>query len=809
MRKKLYISFLSIICSLAIHFSAGAQNLKVRDSLTNYIQQASNTTSKADALVALSTELIQYDSKQAENYAHQALLLSRELGYSQAEGLALLALSKIARQQKNSLQALKKTIDAVRLFERTKYTSGLAQAYFELGYIYKEIGDYKKSIENFTTSLKLFKKIGDKSKVATCQMVMGHVNADRASVLQDTAYLGKALVLYNTALQYHQKTRDQERISVSLLNIANLYLGYNRITPSESYLNKSLGYSEKSLEITTLKNDKLRSSINLGNIAEAYYAKKEYDTALHYFYKAYELLQETGNIDFTFTTLRAIILTYKERKQYDKALEVANQYQELAAANNYTGNLMEHYKTLSEIYLARNNFEKAYSSRMLYEAYADSILNEEKAAALIKSQVQFESENKDREIRLLSQNQELQNAKLKQQHTTRNYLIAGIVMIVLLLLLIYNRFLVKSRASKIIHEKNKQLEKLSIVARETGNGVFITNQDGNIEWFNEGFSKLFGWNSIEEYHRERGTNIFQVSGNSNISNIISDAVQKKKSVTYENATPTKTNEKLWIQTTLTPIFNKKGALTKLVFVETDITRLKNSEEQYLAVNKELEAFSYSISHDLRSPLRAINGYSTILQEEHSDSMDADAKNALNSILKNSQKMGELIDDLLTFSRLGRTPLATAELNMTQLVTAIIEEETAWSSKKIHFKLEKLPQAVGTLSLIKQVWTNLISNAIKFSKHTPNATIEIGSYTEKDFIVYFVKDNGAGFEMKYYNKLFGVFQRLHSQEEFQGTGIGLAIVQKIVQRHEGNVWAESVVNEGTTFYFSLPIKTQKS
>ena len=166
-------------------------------------------------------------------------------------------------------------------------------------------------------------------------------------------------------------------------------------------------------------------------------------------------------------------------------------------------------------------------------------------------------------------------------------------------------------------------------------------------------------------------------------------------------------------------------------------------------------------------------------------------------------MGELIDDLLTFSRLGRTALTTSEINMTALVNSVIEEEMIGNSNEIEFVVNELQSSKGTQTLIKQVWVNLISNAIKFSKHNPKARIEVGSYTKGNFIVYYVKDNGAGFDVQYYNKLFGVFQRLHSQNEFEGTGIGLAIVDKIIHRHNGTVWAESKLKEGSSFYFSLP------
>ncbi|MCL9806532.1 ATP-binding protein [Flavobacterium amniphilum] len=804
MKKNSLILILFASCIFNLQNSLNGQNLKKRDSLEKRVKNAISDTDKANSMVLLSSELAQYDIKKSKSYAETAIKIARKNNNPKIEAEALLVLARIDRAQNNYIVSLNKIISALRKFEQVNDTTGQAKSYFELGYIYKDIDNYQKAINNFTKSLSLYKKTGDEAKVAMCQMVMGHVNADRAWILKDTSYSQKTHTLYTKALSYYKKNKDEERISVSLLNLANLYLGYNRIHPSNTFLEKSLFYSNESLKLSLKNNDNLRSAINIGNIAEANYAQKKYKEALQNYFKANKMLKETGNIDFTLGTLYSVINVYKDLKMYDKALEYSKEHLKIAKANNYIGQIKDNYFTVSEIYSAQKKFSEAYENRLLYEKYLDSILDEQKAKALIKSQIEFESYNKDKEILLLSKNQELQGNKLKQEEQTRNFLIAIILSVLLLLLLIYSRFIIKAKANTIIEEKNKQLEKLSIVARETANGVFITDANGKIEWFNEGFSKLFGWETIEEYIEKRGDNIFKVSGNNDITNLIKKAIDEKTSVTYENPTPTKDKNQLWIQTTLTPIFNKSEQLTKLVFVETDISKLKNSEEQYQEVNKELEAFSYSVSHDLRSPLRAINGYSKILQEDYSSDIGPDGTKALGAILNNSKKMGELIDDLLTFSRLGRAALTTTEINMAALVNTTIEEETNGNQQNIRFTLNELLPSVGTPSLIKQVWVNLISNAIKFSTIKSNPHIEIGSYPDKeDFVVYYVKDNGAGFDIQYYNKLFGVFQRLHSQNEFEGTGIGLAIVHKIIQRHNGTVWAESTLNEGSCFYFSLP------
>lgn len=260
---------------------------------------------------------------------------------------------------------------------------------------------------------------------------------------------------------------------------------------------------------------------------------------------------------------------------------------------------------------------------------------------------------------------------------------------------------------------------------------------------------------------------------------------------------------------LTQAFNQM--LVQIEAQNLEITTFNQKLEQIVQdrtqemqqANKELEAFSYSVSHDLRAPLRSIHGYMNIFSEEYFEKLDDEGKRLVTVILRNSQKMGQLIDDLLAFSQLGRKELVKSNVLMKDLVSSIWEEQLRMEKKrKIHFKLHALPEVLADSVTIKQVWINLISNALKYTSHQESSDIEIGYEDRPNEVMFYVKDNGAGFDMQYYDKLFGVFQRLHSLSEFDGTGVGLAIVQRIIAKHGGKVWAEGKPNAGATFFFSL-------
>ncbi len=236
-----------------------------------------------------------------------------------------------------------------------------------------------------------------------------------------------------------------------------------------------------------------------------------------------------------------------------------------------------------------------------------------------------------------------------------------------------------------------------------------------------------------------------------------------------------------------------------------LEREQRALAEALRANNEMEAFSYSVAHDLRAPLRAINGYTKILEEDYGSKFDAEGKRIAAAIRGNSVQMGKLIDDLLSFSRLGRKEIVKSPVAMDILVDAILKElkGSIPPGRNVEFNIGTLPVVKADLDVMRAVWTNLLSNAIKFTGNKENAVIEVGGSSDDHFTTYYIKDNGTGFDMKYIDKLFGVFQRLHSTAEFEGNGVGLAIIKRGVERHGGKVWVEAKVDEGATFYFTLP------
>jgi PAS domain S-box-containing protein len=347
-------------------------------------------------------------------------------------------------------------------------------------------------------------------------------------------------------------------------------------------------------------------------------------------------------------------------------------------------------------------------------------------------------------------------------------------------------------------------------ALDESNIVAITDQEGIITYANDNFIK------ISKFDREEliGQNHQLINSGYHSNQFFKElweTIANGKIWKGEIKNKDKTGKYYWVHTTIVPFLNEKGKPYQYVSIRSDITERKEHEEllekqtsELKYANEELQAFSYSVSHDLKAPLRSLEGFSEALLENYKGKFDEDADRWLNFISSNAKKMNALINDMLDYSKVSRGDAAKNKVNMKLLAQESFENEKAnYSNKKIVFHLEDLPHTFGDIPMLRQVWQNLISNALKYSSLKTNINITITATTENDFYVYSVKDNGAGFDEKYKDKLFGVFQRLHTTKEFEGTGVGLAIVKRIIQKHDGWIIAKSVIGEGSEFIFGIP------
>jgi PAS domain S-box-containing protein len=368
-----------------------------------------------------------------------------------------------------------------------------------------------------------------------------------------------------------------------------------------------------------------------------------------------------------------------------------------------------------------------------------------------------------------------------------------------------------------VAERTRQASLLNL----THDTIFVRDMGDIITYWNRGAQELYGW-TVNEALGKRAYDLLHTTFPAPLEKIKANLLRSGR---WEgDLVHTKRDGvKLTVASRWALQRDEHGQPTAILETNNDITERNRAQEEIRklneeleqrviertsdleAVNKELEAFAYSISHDLRAPLRHMSGFAELLQKHASSMLDEKGRRYMVTILESAKRMGELIDDLLTFSRIGRAETQNTVVSMDQLVKEVLTEvQQEADGRKINWSIGALANIYGDRSMLRVALVNLLSNAVKFTRKRDPAEIEIGcSNGNRNEVLFYVKDNGVGFDMKYVNKLFRVFQRLHRAEDFEGTGIGLATVQRIIQRHGGRIWAEGEVNRGASFYFAVP------
>jgi PAS domain S-box-containing protein len=361
------------------------------------------------------------------------------------------------------------------------------------------------------------------------------------------------------------------------------------------------------------------------------------------------------------------------------------------------------------------------------------------------------------------------------------------------------------KAENQLNERTKEIDAFFTNSLDL---LCIADINGNFLRLNPEWVLTFGW-TLDELQQMKFLDLVHPDDVQNTKKVIMNLKKQQLIIKFENRYRCKDDSYRWIEWKSVPcgeiVYTTARDITEKKLQEEILEkRVKERTIDLEHANRELEAFSYSVSHDLRAPLRAINGYSKLIFEEYGQFFDDEGHRLLEVIQDNTLRMGKLIDDLLGFSRLSRSSMHTATVDMDSLARSAIEEVLKITPRQnLTYNIATLPPCHGDASMLKQVWINLIANAVKFTNKTLEPKIEIYFTELDDYVVYSLKDNGIGFDMTYIQKLFGTFQRLHSIKDYEGNGVGLAIVRRIVQRHHGEVWAEGRINDGAIFYFKLP------
>lgn len=560
----------------------------------------------------------------------------------------------------------------------------------------------------------------------------------------------------------------------------HLGVAYNNLGDSQ----KSMDYFLKALNIMEEINDKNGIANSYLNIGQANFYLDNFNKALEYFQKNLNLRYQIGDKKYISQALNTIGNVMSKTAKYDKALEYYSKALEISNEINDKMGISQLYNNIGNVYLATGEQEKVLKYRLKSLQIVRELNNKWETALTTHNIAEYYLLNKEpvKAYRYI-----IESKDLAKELNNKGLLNDNIS----LLSLYYE---LKGDYQKALkHQKDY---------------AKITK-----EQFSEELSENIAEMQIKYETKKKEKEIVLLKNESIIKSLELD-----KQKNYRNLAIISSAFIFFVVVLISVEYRRKIRSNKLLRslndeikqgyekIHVQAEHLQISKKKLQVANKELEAFSYSISHDLRAPLRAIDGFTSILMDDYASKFDKEGKRLGEIIQDNTEKMGKLINDLLAFSRMGRAAMHISKIDMKNMVNAIYHEATsAIERKRITFNIAKLSKAEGDTNMMRQVWINLISNAVKFSSHRKQAIISVTCKEEEDKLTYCIKDNGVGFNMKYVDKLFGVFQRLHSEKEFEGTGVGLALVQRIIHRHDGEVWAEGEVDKGATFYFSLPKK----
>jgi PAS domain S-box-containing protein len=731
----------------------------------------------------------------------------------------LYRLSLYHSQTGNLKSAIDYAYQALSVAEQMKDHQRIGETEKTIGQIFKNLHVFLKARNHFERAMSEFKLVKNLKEYFTCKSYVGHCLTDYGEEKKNTWYLDQAEQVYKSTLFEANTKKFDHFILSSNNNLSNLYLIYYQVRRDKNDLVTSRKYASKCIEGSLAMKDTVSYAVGYSNYGEAYGLEGQIDSLKKYLDFSRTIYVRKKMPEFIYSNCRLLIKSYLTSNRLQEAEALLKDYKNFIEQYQFLAEYKNYYEYYSKLESLKGNYKAAYDYRIMFNKMFEEYSDEENAKELVRLQFLYDLNKKNEEIAILNKNKRLQNDNNENQVIILNLLIGSIALLAALLIFIYVRYKDRVSSNEVILSKNKQLERLSIVASNTNNGITITTPQGIISWVNEGFVTLYGWNSSEEFFEKKGNSIYDISGltRAEISAFIENAIETKESVVFQAFKELKNQEQKYIQTSLTPVFDEQEELKFLVYVDTDITDLLEARE--LAIRekrkaenalKTQELFLANVSHEIRTPMNGIIGLTRQLDDEK---LSKDQQEIVNTLGISANGLLHVVNDLLDVSKIraGKMSFEYVRFSLQDFLTTFVNSITYRVEEKgldLHLDFdEQLPDyVIGDPVRLNQILLNIVGNAIKFTIHG-SVTLKVDSISRKngmERIHFEVKDTGIGIPFQKQDFVFENFTQLedHRTRTASGTGLGLGIAKSLVEAMGGEINLFSKEGQGTTLWFEL-------
>lgn len=731
----------------------------------------------------------------------------------------LIRLCGYEQQTGNFRSAINFAYQALSVAEQMKDHQLIGESEKTIGLIFKDLRVFLKARNHFERGMKEFQLIQNTDQYFSCKSYIAHCLTDYGFEKKSTWYLDQAEIIYKSTL-FEAKSKNVKRYLLSgYNNLSNLYLMYYQVRKEKKDLEISRKYALDCVRESKLLKDTMSYMVGYANYGEAYGLEGQVDSLKKYLDFARQYYVKKKMPYYILTNCSLLIKAYLEHNRLNEAEQLLKKYKGYIEQFQYLAEYKNYYDYQATLEWLKGNYKAAYDYRIRHNQENEKYTDQENEKEIVRLQFLYDLNKKNEEIAILNKNRKLQNDNSENQVVILNLLIGSIALLIALLIFIYVRYKDRVSSSKLILSKNKELERLSIVASNTNNGITITDPFGTISWVNEGFVRLYGWNSSKDFFEKKGDSIYDTSGltRAEISAFIENAVETRESVVFQAFKELKNQEQKYIQTSLTPVFDEHGELKFLVYVDTDITDLLEARE--LAIRekrkaenalKTQELFLANVSHEIRTPMNGIIGLTRQLNEEKLSKTQQEIAHTLGV---SANGLLHVVNDLLDVSKIraGKMSFEYVRFSLKDFLSTFINSISYRIEEKgldLHLDFdEKLPDyVIGDPVRLNQILLNIVGNAIKFTIEG-SVTLKINSVHQKHGIerIYFeVKDTGIGIPLQKQDFVFENFTQLedHRTRTTSGTGLGLGIAKSLVEAMGGEINLFSKEGQGTTLSFEL-------